>query len=303
MIRITRYLSLLAACMFLCASRAFPCTCDNTSTVRQELAHAVAIFAGRALHTEPSGIDMRKTTFIVEERWKGADEDTIEIYTGLGGGDCGYTFWNGARYLVYAYRSSGKLVTNICSRTRSYDSAAADIRELDDPEWHHLASSFFVGTSLTDLGSARAGFFVGSSLELPISPNVSLAINVLYDAILGSSGASSTDGVESPYRGSSAMHLVMFGARFRVDRSLYVMASAGYMRYALNEPIARRIDSLTTVQSKYPSDRPVINLGIGYAPHVSDKFFPYIELDLMGPLHPQIPRVSAFLKLGARVHF
>jgi hypothetical protein len=46
---------------------------------------------------------------------------------GWGGGDCGYAFKLGQRYLVYAYREEGdkRLSTSICTRTRL-------IKEADD---------------------------------------------------------------------------------------------------------------------------------------------------------------------------
>lgn len=53
----------------------------------------------------------------------------VEVVTGAGGGDCGYEFHTGERYLVYAYREekSKRLETSICSRTRSLSEAAEDL--------------------------------------------------------------------------------------------------------------------------------------------------------------------------------
>ncbi len=51
----------------------------------------------------------------------------IEIATGLGGGDCGYSFHVGMDYLVYAYKTAGGLETGICSRTRPLAQAAQDL--------------------------------------------------------------------------------------------------------------------------------------------------------------------------------
>ncbi|HEV7797917.1 MAG TPA: carboxypeptidase-like regulatory domain-containing protein, partial [Pyrinomonadaceae bacterium] len=49
--------------------------------------------------------------------------------TGRGGGDCGFGFVIGQRYLVYAYRSakSDRLTTGICSRTKPYEKAGEDL--------------------------------------------------------------------------------------------------------------------------------------------------------------------------------
>ena len=85
--------------------------------------------------------------FTVEDPLKGITEKTIEVGTGGGGGDCGYPFKEGRRYLVYAYQSQGealnssmsrtviggrsgmaaRLSANICSRTRPLEEAADDV--------------------------------------------------------------------------------------------------------------------------------------------------------------------------------
>jgi len=55
----------------------------------------------------------------------------IEILTGMGGGDCGYSFHSGVDYVIYAYKNSeGYLETGICSRTRPVAQAAEDIAYL-----------------------------------------------------------------------------------------------------------------------------------------------------------------------------
>ncbi len=52
----------------------------------------------------------------------------VEIVTGHGGGDCGYTFHTGSEYVVYAYTDAeGRLATGICSRTRPLDQAMEDV--------------------------------------------------------------------------------------------------------------------------------------------------------------------------------
>ena len=63
--------------------------------------------------------------------WKGEMFPDTTLFTSLGGGDCGYPFESGREYLVYAHRyPSGRLVTNICRRTRPIERAAADVAAL-----------------------------------------------------------------------------------------------------------------------------------------------------------------------------
>lgn len=91
--------------------------------------------------------------FLVEESLKGIGAGEVEVVTGGGGGDCGYNFKPGERYLVYAERSEEEalraslsrtvagtqkrraasaniLSTNICSRTRSLSEAQDDLELL-----------------------------------------------------------------------------------------------------------------------------------------------------------------------------
>jgi hypothetical protein len=69
----------------------------------------------------------------IKEVLTGVDPEQreIEIVTGKGGGDCGYSFQSGTDYVIYAYKNSeGRLETGICSRTRALTQAAQDITYL-----------------------------------------------------------------------------------------------------------------------------------------------------------------------------
>lgn len=69
-------------------------------------------------------------------------QQEIEILTGLGGGDCGYSFQTGAEYVIYAYKNSdGRLETGICSRTRPLAEAGDDVAY-----FHSMASAPATGT-------------------------------------------------------------------------------------------------------------------------------------------------------------
>jgi hypothetical protein len=78
--------------------------------------------------------------FDVERSYRGWEATTAEVVTGSGGGDCGYQFREGLRYLVYAFphHPSGKLYTGICQRTRPLTAASEDLEYLekkDDPSY------------------------------------------------------------------------------------------------------------------------------------------------------------------------
>jgi hypothetical protein len=55
--------------------------------------------------------------FLIEGPLKGIGGVEVDVVTGGGGGDCGYDFRAGERYLVYAYESEGGALSESMSRT------------------------------------------------------------------------------------------------------------------------------------------------------------------------------------------
>lgn len=89
-------------------------------------------------------------TVAVERAFKGrtirtdSPTDTVVIYSGEGGGDCGFQFKPGERYVIYGVNNDtarkeliaahalvgrGIYWTNICMRTKRYDEG--EVRELE----------------------------------------------------------------------------------------------------------------------------------------------------------------------------
>jgi len=70
-------------------------------------------------------------TVDVERAFVSAAPGPLELITGRGGGDCGYAFAVGQRYLIYAARTPiGRWSASICSRTRPLDKAQEDLQYL-----------------------------------------------------------------------------------------------------------------------------------------------------------------------------
>jgi hypothetical protein len=71
----------------------------------------------------------RLVTFAIETAFRGVEGSTAEVITGMGGGDCGFAFRRGERYLVYTYTNpeDKKLHTSICHRTRALSEAGEDL--------------------------------------------------------------------------------------------------------------------------------------------------------------------------------
>lgn len=115
------------------------CDCFPPGTVAETRDAAAAVFSGtvvrthRAMFLRPRG--KRVITFRVDRAWKGVDSRTVRVVTGWGGGDCGYPFETGQRYLVYASSEARgeALWANICSRTAALSAAGEDLRALGRP--------------------------------------------------------------------------------------------------------------------------------------------------------------------------
>ncbi len=81
----------------------------------------------------PVSFRKRAVRLQIAEVLTGVDpaQKEIEILTGMGSGDCGYSFQAGVDYVIYAYRNSeGRLETGTCSRTRPLAKAADDLTYL-----------------------------------------------------------------------------------------------------------------------------------------------------------------------------
>jgi hypothetical protein len=129
--------------ILLFSNSAQGCTCMGGETPCQAFGRSSAVFVGSvtsvktAPHGQPRNVEEvdwtpRSFKFLVEIPFLGVDGTEMEVATGRGGGDCGYDFKAGKRYLVYAYRSTkdNRLATSICSRTRAVEMADDDIKFL-----------------------------------------------------------------------------------------------------------------------------------------------------------------------------
>ncbi len=140
----------------LLSSELLACSCIGERTVKEEIKHSDAVFVGKIVSKElvdvvdsmainmfnsdtvsrkvyPYKTIIAKYELVVTSNYKGKiTSDTVEIYTGLGGGDCGVRFEIGKEYIVYGeqdsyighadsewqYPTGSNLYwTNTCSRT------------------------------------------------------------------------------------------------------------------------------------------------------------------------------------------
>ena len=128
------FISLLSLLM-LVSTTANACTCIGPSSPCESYGSAGAVFVGTPIsvreaqksNKRENDWEPRVFKFSVEQSYLGVAGTEIEVSTGMGGGDCGYSFKIGERYLVYAYQGESRLTTGICTRTRPFRQATEDL--------------------------------------------------------------------------------------------------------------------------------------------------------------------------------
>ena len=122
MVRAGQLLVLAAAFLVITARPADACTCAGRIAVCEAFWKTPVVFEGEVLSIVPVANSRgeeyppeRRVRFAVGKVHRGDIGETAELMTGAGGGDCGYTFKRGGRYLVYANFYAGKLTAGICS--------------------------------------------------------------------------------------------------------------------------------------------------------------------------------------------
>jgi len=77
-----------------------------------------------------------EVSFDVLRSYRGAEDKSVKVRTGLGGGDCSFDFETSKKYLVFAYQGdSGELSTGICSATALLEESQSNLAYLrGEPE-------------------------------------------------------------------------------------------------------------------------------------------------------------------------
>jgi hypothetical protein len=116
------------------------CSCPMNMPPCQGYWQSSAVFAGMVtqlpspnlsaeLNKRESTFRSVRFAFSVVKAYRGDLENEVQVSSGLGGGDCGYPFRVGERYLVYAYvdPETKELSTSICTLTKSLVDAGKDL--------------------------------------------------------------------------------------------------------------------------------------------------------------------------------
>jgi len=123
--------------MAFSAGNVAACSCAGQPIPCQAYGEASAVFLGTVITsrivTTPQGEHQSQSRVVrlsIDTSFRGVEGGEVEVTTGMGGGDCGFSFQQSRQYLVYAYAYEGKLGTGICSRTRLAANATEDLRYL-----------------------------------------------------------------------------------------------------------------------------------------------------------------------------
>lgn len=123
------------------------CSCMGSESVKEAFKRSQVVFYGTVVSCEPFELKRQplgegfieiynhyEVAFEVTEWFKGTPTEIQLIYTGTGGGDCGFNFQTGQQYIVYAsqegvYMELGqsKMETNICDRTNHLKESQEDL--------------------------------------------------------------------------------------------------------------------------------------------------------------------------------
>lgn len=149
--------------LFIFSNSAFGCSCSR-STIEDSFKISDAIFIGKVIAVDSTKYDYSSNkvfayTFEIEKDFKRelpkqtSKKYYTTIYTPLGSlfGGCGMTFNLNESYLVYGYRTSLGVDTNICTRTDVLkDVSINEINELEKLKKEFLASNEIILPSYKD---------------------------------------------------------------------------------------------------------------------------------------------------------
>lgn len=159
-----KFLTILGILLFgLTSNTVFACSCIGESTVEGAYKSSDIVISGQVISTTEeylpdsasikemialgipadkldkrlNGYYLKNVLIKVDRVFKGqTTSDTLTIYTGMGGGDCGYRFKAGQKYIIYGDTKSyladfsknqdlpkGRNIywTNICTRTQEHN--------------------------------------------------------------------------------------------------------------------------------------------------------------------------------------
>ena len=143
MARATQLATFCAFALFFFPRLVDACSCGGGAPICETFWQTSAVFVGEVLEitdtersTEPGAPLLRhprRVRLRIERSFRGPTSSQIDVHTGLGGGDCGYTFVRGTKYLVFADEAQGRLSVSACGSTRRLVEAGEALEYASQP--------------------------------------------------------------------------------------------------------------------------------------------------------------------------
>jgi predicted transcriptional regulator of viral defense system len=123
------------------SGRVYACDCVEYSLdAFTEFEKSEAVFIGRVIEAKEVKVPTGKSDgsfdyqmevrLKVERGLKGIEGTEAILYTGSRCCECGFGFSENEKYLVYAYMFEGRLRTDYCTATKTFATAAKDLKEI-----------------------------------------------------------------------------------------------------------------------------------------------------------------------------
>lgn len=123
------------------ARPAYACSCISLP-LQNEVRISDAVFSGGVQSIDEDsaspdgGSAVGRVAFTIQDTWKGAAVESVDVYGQGDGTNCYNTFEEGEAYLVYASRAEGAedtLINNGCGETKPLATAEEDLQLLGPP--------------------------------------------------------------------------------------------------------------------------------------------------------------------------
>jgi hypothetical protein len=132
--------------IILTAFDSHACSCFGKETIKQAYRTSDVVVSGEVVSIRKYNVIQevfngdtiewyrKEVTIKVANNFKNGNSEHIVVYTGLGGGDCGFNFEIGKSYLLYANKGTEdgveRLRTNICTRTSEISTGTEELEKL-----------------------------------------------------------------------------------------------------------------------------------------------------------------------------
>ncbi|TKK90451.1 hypothetical protein FDA94_05490 [Herbidospora galbida] len=132
--RLFLVLALAAGTLVFSSVPAYACKCALVP-VKERVQHSTIVFTGVATGFKAAKSPARQHTFSfrVDHAYKGKPKVTVKVATNTESAACGVKFARGARYLVFAAKSDGRLVTGSCSGNTGVAKGTGPLKAADLP--------------------------------------------------------------------------------------------------------------------------------------------------------------------------